>query len=137
MNKTYTKNTFIKLLSGMSSEKEIRKYIERFSSDDYRFALIKVGGAILKNDIDNLISSIGFLNEVGLIPIIVHGAGPMLSERLEKEKIDFSFIDGQRVSSEKVLQTALKVFAEENTNLVNLLNENNINVLSLKYPIFF
>ena len=58
MNKTYTKNTFIKLLSGMSSEKEIRKYIERFSSDDYRFALIKVGGAILKNDIDNLISSI-------------------------------------------------------------------------------
>jgi acetylglutamate kinase len=136
MNKTYTKNTFIKLLSGMSSEKEIRKYIERFSSDDYRFALIKVGGAILKNDIDNLISSIGFLNEVGLIPIIVHGAGPMLSERLEKEKIDFSFIDGQRVSSEKVLQTALKVFAEENTNLVNLLNENNINAVSFVDDIF-
>jgi acetylglutamate kinase len=136
MNKTYTKNTFIKLLSGMSSEKEIRKYIERFSSDDYRFALIKVGGAILKNDIDNLISSIGFLNEVGLIPIIVHGAGPMLSERLEKEKIDFSFIDGQRVSSEKVLQTALEVFAEENTNLVNLLNENNINAVSFVDDIF-
>ena len=129
MNKTHTKNTFIKLLSGMSSEKEIRKYIERFSSDDYRFALIKVGGAILKNDVDNLISSIGFLNEVGLIPIIVHGAGPMLSEELERKKIDFSFIDGQRVSSEKVLNTAVKVFTDENNNLVELLNRNNINAI--------
>lgn len=136
MNKTHTKNTFIKLLSGMSSEKEIRKYIERFSSDDYRFALIKVGGAILKNDVDNLISSIGFLNEVGLIPIIVHGAGPMLSEELERKKIDFSFIDGQRVSSEKVLKTAVKVFTDENNNLVELLNRNNINAISFTDNIF-
>ena len=41
------KDTILKLLSSMSSEKEIRKYLDRFSSDDYRFAVIKVGG--LKN----------------------------------------------------------------------------------------
>ena len=50
MDKAFTKETVLKLLGGMSSEKEIRKYLERFSSDDYRFAVIKVGGAIIRDD---------------------------------------------------------------------------------------
>ena len=122
MNKVYKKETFLKLLGNISSQKEIRKYLERFSSDNYRFALIKVGGAILKNDLDNLISSISFLTEVGLIPIIVHGAGPMLSEELENNKIEYKFINGQRVSSEEVLQTAINVFSNENIKLVKALD---------------
>ena len=69
MNQNFTKDTIIKLLSGMSSEKEIRKYLDRFSSDDFRFAVIKVGGAVIENDLENLISSLVFLNEVGLRPI--------------------------------------------------------------------
>ena len=47
MNQNFTKDTILKLLSGMSSEKEIRKYLDRFSSDDFRFAVIKVGGAVI------------------------------------------------------------------------------------------
>ena len=73
MEKAFTKETVLKLLGGMSSEKEIRKYLERFSSDDYRFAVIKVGGAIVRDDLESLVSSLLFLNEVGLRPIIVHG----------------------------------------------------------------
>ena len=76
MKKSYKKDTILKLLSSMSSEKEIRKYLDRFSSDDYRFALIKVGGAVIQSDLENLVSSLAFLNEVGLRPIIVHGGGP-------------------------------------------------------------
>ena len=55
MNKSYKKQTILKLLSGMSSEKEIRKYLNRFSSDDYRFAVIKVGGAVIQNDLDKYV----------------------------------------------------------------------------------
>ena len=66
MDKAFTKETVLKLLGGMSSEKEIRKYLERFSSDDYRFAVIKVGGAIIRDDLESLVSSLLFLNEVGL-----------------------------------------------------------------------
>ena len=91
MSKSYKKDTILKLLSGMSSEKEIRKYLDRFSSDDYKFAVIKVGGAVIQNDLDNLVSSLAFLNEVGLRPIIVHGGGPKLSQELERKKISFSF----------------------------------------------
>ena len=92
MNKVYTKETILKLLSGMSSEKEIRKYLERFSSDDFRFAVIKVGGAVIQNDLENLVSSISFLHEVGLKPIIVHGGGPSLSSELKAKEIEFSFL---------------------------------------------
>ena len=136
MNKVYKKETFLKLLGNISSQKEIRKYLERFSSDNYRFALIKVGGAILKNDLDNLISSISFLTEVGLIPIIVHGAGPMLSEELENNKIEYKFINGQRVSSEEVLQTAINVFSNENIKLVKALDAEGVKAKSFIDDIF-
>ena len=114
MNNSIQKDTIIKLLSGMSSEKEIRKYLDRFSSDDFRFAVIKVGGAVIQNDLDNLVSSLAFLNEVGLRPIIVHGGGPRLSNTLEERNIKFSFEEGQRVTSKEVLDVAISIFTEEN-----------------------
>ena len=129
MNKSYKKDTILKLLSGMSSEKEIRKYLNRFSSDDYRFAVIKVGGAVIQNDLDNLVSSLAFLNEVGLKPIIVHGGGPKLSEELKRKNISFSFKDGQRVTSKEVLDVAFKVFSGENKKIISALIDNGVNAI--------
>jgi len=113
----------------MSSEKEIRKYLNRFSSDDYRFAVIKVGGAVIQNDLDNLVSSLAFLNEVGLKPIIVHGGGPKLSEELKRKNISFSFKDGQRVTSKEVLDVAFKVFSGENKKIISALIDNGVNAI--------
>ena len=123
MKKSYKKDTILKLLSSMSSEKEIRKYIDRFSSDDYRFALIKVGGAVIQNDLENLVSSLVFLNEVGLRPIIVHGGGPKLSEELNKREIEFSFLNSQRVTTKEVLDVAYEIFSGENKKIVSALND--------------
>ena len=120
MKKSYKKDTILKLLSSMSSEKEIRKYLDRFSSDDYRFAVIKVGGAVIQSDLENLVSSLAFLNEVGLRPIIVHGGGPKLSEELNKRKIEFSFLSGQRVTTKDVLDVAYEIFNGENKKIVSL-----------------
>ena len=136
MNQNFTKDTILKLLSGMSSEKEIRKYLDRFSSDDFRFAVIKVGGAVIENDLDNLISSLVFLNEVGLRPIIVHGGGPKLSRALEEKKIHFSFKDGQRITSQKVLDEAIDVFKAENQKITSALIKKNVSAVSLIDDIF-
>ena len=46
----------------------------------------------------------------------------MLSEELENNKIEYKFINGQRVSSEEVLQTAINVFSNENIKLVKALD---------------
>jgi acetylglutamate kinase len=136
MSKSYKKDTILKLLSGMSSEKEIRKYLDRFSSDDYRFAVIKVGGAVIQNDLDNLVSSLAFLNEVGLRPIIVHGGGPKLSEELERKKISFSFKEGQRVTSKEVLDVAFEVFSGENKKIVSALSDKGVNAISIIGDVF-
>jgi bifunctional N-acetylglutamate synthase/kinase len=66
----------------MASAKEIQQYLKRFSQlDASRFAVVKVGGAVLRDDLDALASSLAFLQEVGLTPIVVHGAGPQLTSR--------------------------------------------------------
>lgn len=136
MKKSYKKDTILKLLSSISSEKEIRKYLDRFSSDDYRFAVIKVGGAVIQSDLENLVSSLAFLNEVGLRPIIVHGGGPKLSEELNKRKIEFSFLNGQRTTTKEVLDVAYEIFSGENKKIVSALNNQNVNAISVIGDIF-
>ena len=133
----FIKDTILKLLGAIGSEKEINKYIEKFSSPEQRFAVIKVGGSVIENDLDNLISSLVFLNQVGLKPVILHGAGPMLSKALEEQKIDFSFIDGQRVTSIEVRDVAYSVFSRTNKKIVNssaFCSEKN-NIVSDNYKI--
>ena len=131
------KETIVRLLNNMGSENEIRKYLKRFSSNEgMKFAIIKVGGAILKDDIDNLVSSLSFLQQVGLTPIVVHGAGPQLNEQLEQEKIEAQFIDGKRVTNSDVLKIARKVFISENHNLVNALKNSGVDAASFYSGIF-
>ena len=115
------KETILKLLSAIGSEKEINKYIEKFSSTEQRFAVIKVGGSVIQNDIENLVSSLVFLDQVGLKPVLLHGAGPMLSKALEDQGVDFSFIDGQRVTSKETRDVAEQVFIKTNQQLVDAL----------------
>ena len=124
LSNQFIKNTILKLLGAIGSEKEINKYIEKFSSPEQRFAVIKVGGSVVENDLENLISSLVFLNQVGLKPVILHGAGPMLSAALEEKRIDFSFINGQRVTSPEVRDVAHEVFKETNQKIVEALEAN-------------
>ena len=74
-----TRQTIVRLLSSMGSAKEISQYLKRFSQlDAARFAVVKVGGAVLRDDFEALTSSLAFLQDVGLTPIVIHGAGPQL-----------------------------------------------------------
>ena len=132
----FIKNTILKLLGAIGSEKEINKYIEKFSSPEQRFAVIKVGGSVVENDLENLISSLVFLNQVGLKPVILHGAGPMLSAALEQKRIDFSFINGQRVTSPEVRDVAHEVFKETNQRIVEALEAQGAHAKGLVSNVF-
>ncbi len=112
----------VRLLSNMGSAKEIQQYLKRFSQlDAKRFAVVKVGGAILADDLDNLVSSLAFLQQVGLTPIVIHGAGPQLNEELARAKIETPIVDGLRVTSGAALAVVRRVFATENLKLVEAL----------------
>ncbi|MBI4950699.1 MAG: acetylglutamate kinase [Myxococcales bacterium] len=74
-----TRDTIVKLLSNIASKKELEQYLRRFSSgDSQKFAVIKVGGSIMQGNLEVLAAALGFLQEVGLCPIVVHGQPPAI-----------------------------------------------------------
>ncbi|MFN7781792.1 MAG: hypothetical protein ACK5PG_03550, partial [Lysobacterales bacterium] len=107
--------TIVRLLSNMASAKEIQQYLKRFSQvDAERFALVKVGGAILRDEMEALVSSLAFLQQVGLTPIVLHGAGPQLDEEMKAAGITKQTLDGLRVTTPEVLRIVRRVFMSEN-----------------------
>ncbi|KAG0046233.1 hypothetical protein BGZ83_008601 [Gryganskiella cystojenkinii] len=118
------KETITKLLYNIGSRKEVEQYLRHFSSvDSQKFAVIKVGGAVLTDELDTLASAITFLNRVGLYPIVLHGAGPQLNGLLEKAGVVPDYHDGIRITDEKTLEIARKVFMAENLKLVEALEK--------------
>ncbi|KND05058.1 N-acetyl-gamma-glutamyl-phosphate reductase [Spizellomyces punctatus DAOM BR117] len=118
------KETIVKLLYNIGSRKEVEQYLRHFSSvESHQFAVIKVGGAVLTDDLDTLASSLTFLNRVGLYPIVVHGAGPQLNRLLEEAGVEPDYIEGIRITDAKTLEIARKVFQEENLRLVEALEK--------------
>ncbi|MEQ8963177.1 MAG: hypothetical protein RLP02_35610, partial [Coleofasciculus sp. C2-GNP5-27] len=60
---TEIRQTIVQLLSNMQDGKEIRAYLQRFSgADKTRFAVIKIGGAILDEQLEETASALAFLH---------------------------------------------------------------------------
>lgn len=131
------KETIVQLLSNLGNPKEFNQYMSRFVEAGLsRFAVIKVGGAVLEEDMDNLCSSLAFLERIGLFPIVVHGAGPQLNRKLSEAGIDAEFLDGQRVTTDRVLAIAKKTFIEQNLNLSSQLQEKGVKTASITGGVF-
>lgn len=106
----------------IGSRKEVEQYLRHFASvESQKFAVIKVGGAVLSDELDTLASSLTFLNRVGLYPIVLHGAGPQMNQLLENAGVEPNYIDGIRVTDAKTLEIARGVFLQENLKLVEAL----------------
>lgn len=132
------KDTIIQLLSNLANPQEIDQYLKRFvNAGQSHFAVIKVGGAVLDNDLDNLCSSLAFLEQIGLFPIVVHGAGPQLSTNLEQAGIETRFIEGQRVTTPAVLKVAKKTFIQQNLKLANKLQKMGVKTASITSGVFY
>ncbi len=119
-----TRNTIIRLLQNIGSRKEVDQYLKQFASlDSKKFAVIKVGGGILQDELETLASSLTFLHRVGLYPIVIHGAGPQLNAALAEAGIETERIDGMRVTPPEALEVARKVFQNETLRLVDALEK--------------
>jgi len=134
---TDLRTTIVRLLSNMASAKEIQQYLKRFSAvDAARFAVVKVGGAILRDDMDSLVSSLSFLQQVGLTPVVIHGAGPQLDEAMAAAGITKQTIDGLRVTPPEVLAVVRRVLVRENLRLVDALQEAGVRATSIQTGVF-
>jgi len=127
-----TRQTIVQLLSNMSDGKEIRSYLQRFAEvDQARFAVIKIGGAILAEQLEETAAALAFLHTVGLTPIVLHGGGPQLDRTLKERNIVTPKIDGLRVTSAAALDAARDVFIGENIRLVEAVRAQGVAAHSL------
>ena len=133
----HTRKTIVRLLSSMGSAKEIQQYLKRFSQiDAKRFAVVKVGGAVLRDELADLTSSLTFLQQVGLTPIVLHGAGPQLDEELSAAGIEKQTVNGLRVTSPQALAIVRKVFQQQNLKLVEALQTMDTRATSVPSGVF-
>ncbi|KAI0130235.1 Aspartate/glutamate/uridylate kinase, partial [Xylariales sp. AK1849] len=132
-----TRAAVIQVLNSVGSKREVQQYLSHFSSvSSQQFAVIKVGGAILTEHLEELCSSLAFLYHVGLFPIIVHGAGPQLNKLLEEAGVEPQFEEGIRITDGKTLGVARRLFLAENLKLVQRLESMGVRARPITSSVF-
>jgi acetylglutamate kinase len=108
----------------------INKYVEKYKDE---IIVIKYGGNVLidRSIFNNFIEDIGILNKLGLSIIVVHGGGPRIKRELEKSNIPTKFINGLRVTDEKIINIVEKVLIDFNNDIVDSLNEKGSKAVSI------
>ena len=118
------RSVIIKLLQNIGSRSEVEQYLKFYSAVDApKFAVIKVGGGIIQDELDTLASSLSFLSDVGLLPVVIHGAGPQLNDALKRQSITSDYIGGMRITTPDILRTARQVFHDANLKIVKALED--------------
>lgn len=81
---------------------EALPYIKKFHK---KIIVIKYGGSILSDEKirKGVLEDIVFLNFMGLKPVLVHGGGPNISERIRSAGKKTDFVDGMRVTDKETL----------------------------------
>lgn len=125
------------LLAQLGSSREAQQYLKEFSgTNQARFAVVKVGGGILRDHLDELTSALAFLHRLGLIPVVLHGAGPQLDQALADAGIETVRRDGLRVTTDDVMSVARPLMYKENLRLVEALEELGIRARGIQHGVF-
>ncbi len=109
-------------LEGPSFE-EVKNYLEKYNDE---YIVIKCGGSVLVDQtlFDNFIKDISILNKLGFIPVIIHGGGKRISNKLNEAGIKSNFINGLRVTDEKSISIVEGVLNEFNKEITEALKKN-------------
>ena len=125
------------VLSQLGASREARYYLQQYSSDDeLQFAVIKVGGAVLEEQLEPLAAALAFLRNLGLMPIILHGAGPQLDVALENASIQTVKRRGLRVTTPEVMEVARPVIYRANRRLVSALEDQGVRAHGIQHGVF-
>ncbi len=104
------------------SLEEIKKYLDKYNDE---FIVIKCGGSVLidPNLFNIFIQDVAVLKKLGLSPIIVHGGGKRINNKLSELNIKSNFIKGLRVTDDKTINIVEDALIEFNKEIVNALKD--------------
>jgi acetylglutamate kinase len=109
---------------------EVKRYLEKYNDE---YIVIKCGGSVLvdQNLFNIFIKDITTLNKLGFIPIIVHGGGKRISNKLNELGIKSEFIKGLRVTEKETIEIVEQVLIEFNQEIVKALKTQSCNSESI------
>ena len=102
---------------------EALPYIKRFHG---KVAIIKLGGSTLGSEAlkRRIALDLVLLKYVGILPVLVHGGGPAITQALKDQGKTTEFIHGLRVTDDATLKVVEQVLVGQvNGELVSLVNE--------------
>ena len=101
---------------------EVRKYLEKYNDE---FIVIKCGGSVLVDPklFKIFIEDVAVLKKLGFNPIIVHGGGKRINNKLGELNIKSDFINGLRVTDKNTINVVEDVLIEFNREIVNALKD--------------
>jgi len=101
---------------------EALPYIKKFFNKVF---VIKFGGSALsdKGIRHSVLEDIVFMNYAGMKPVLVHGGGPFINEKLKMAKKKIRFVNGLRVTDKRTMEIVDSALTEVNAVLVNEIKE--------------
>ena len=112
------------------SIEEVEKFIKKYSNE---IIVIKCGGSVLldKNLFNQFIEDISIVNKLGLSSIVIHGGGKNIKKKLDEQNIESNFINGLRVTDEKMIKIVEEALLELNFEILNNINNKQANAQSV------
>ncbi len=91
---------------------EALPYIQKFRD---RYVVVKLGGSMVgrRDIVAGILQDMVFMEQVGMRPVLVLGGGPLVSRKMKDLGMEVSFVDGRRVTDERVIGVACEVFFDE------------------------
>lgn len=103
---------------------EALPYIKEFHG---AVIVFKIGGHAMVSDaiLEETVKDIILLHYIGIKPVVVHGGGPEISEKMEKLGLKPRFVEGLRVTDEETMEVVEMVLdGKINSKIVSLFIKN-------------
>ena len=104
------------------SFEEVKKYLDKYNKE---YIVIKCGGSVLVDPklFKIFIEDVAVLKKLGFNPIIIHGGGKRINNKLGELNIKSDFINGLRVTDKNTINIVEDVLIEFNKEIVNALKD--------------
>jgi len=105
------------LPEGGPTVEEVKRYLEKYNDE---FIVIKCGGSVLVDSklFKIFIEDVAVLKKLGFNPIVIHGGGKRINNKLAELNIKSDFINGLRVTDKNTINIVEDVLIEFNKEIV-------------------
>ena len=112
----------------MKKIKEVLNYAIKFKENCF---IIKLGGKVVKDNLDNICEQISYLKNIGIKIIIVHGGSTQLDEFSSSLGITQKKVNGSRITDDATLDLVKKIYSQINMEIVSKLTKFKLKAIGL------